>query len=97
MPSPLTDVQRADLPQTLPHWARLPDRDAIQRRFKFADFSAAWGFMARVALLAEAQDHHPEWENTYNRVSITLTTHDTGGLSGRDLRLAAAIDKLLPT
>ncbi len=96
MPSPLTDAQRADLPHTLPHWNRLPDRDAIHRAFKFADFSAAWAFMSRVALLAEKQDHHPEWENTYSRVAITLTTHDTGGLSSRDLALAAAIDRLLP-
>ena len=96
MPAPLTDEQRAALSQTLPHWAVLPDRDAIRRVLKFADFSAAWGFMSRVALLAEAQDHHPEWENVYNRVTITLTTHDTGGLSGRDLKLAAAIDRLAP-
>ena len=96
MPSPLTDAQRAALPQTLPHWTMLPDRDAIRRAHKFADFSAAWGFMSRVALLAETQDHHPEWENVYNRVTITLTTHDTGGLSERDLKLAAAIDRLIP-
>ncbi len=96
MPSPLTDAQRGALPQTLPLWSALPDRDAIQRRFTFADFSAAWAFMSRVALLAEKQDHHPEWQNTYNRVTVTLTTHDTGGLSQRDLALAAAIDRLLP-
>ena len=92
MPAPLTDAQRAALPQTLPLWETLPDRDAIQRRFAFKNFSAAWGFMARVALLAEAQDHHPEWTNVYNKVSIILTTHDAGGLSDRDLRLAASID-----
>ncbi len=96
MPMSLTDAQRADLPRILPGWTVLQDRDAIQRRFKFADFSAAWGFMTRVALLAETQDHHPEWENVYNRVTITLTTHDTGGLSGRDLALAASIDRLHP-
>ena len=96
MPSPLTPAQRDALPQTLPHWSALPDRDAIQRRFTFADFSAAWAFMSRVALLAEKHDHHPEWENTFNRVTVTLTTHDTGGLSARDLALAAAIDRLLP-
>ena len=94
MPAALTDAQRADLPQTLPQWAVVPDRDAIRRAFKFVDFSAAWGFMSRVALLAEAQDHHPEWENVYNRVTITLTTHDTGGLSERDIKLATAIDRL---
>ena len=83
------------LPQTLPDWLLLPDRDALHRSFRFADFSAAWGFMARVALLAEAQDHHPEWSNVYNRVEVTLTTHDAGGLSARDVRLAKAIDLLL--
>jgi 4a-hydroxytetrahydrobiopterin dehydratase len=96
MPTPLTEAQRADLAATLPHWTRLPDRDAIVRQLKFKDFSAAWGFMTRVALLAEKQDHHPEWQNTYNSVVITLTTHDTGGLSDRDLKLAAAIDRIAP-
>jgi 4a-hydroxytetrahydrobiopterin dehydratase len=80
----------------LPGWRLLPDRDAIVRDFKFRDFSAAWGFMARVALLAEQRDHHPEWSNVYNRVSITLTTHDAGGLSERDIGLARAIDAIMP-
>jgi 4a-hydroxytetrahydrobiopterin dehydratase len=93
-PVPLTQTQRDSLPAILPAWQLVEGRDAIRRAFKFPDFSAAWGFMARVALLAETQDHHPEWENVYNRVSITLTTHDTGGLSDRDVRLASAIDKL---
>ena len=95
MATPLTQAQRAALSHTLPHWTLVADRDAITRRFTFADFSAAWGFLARVALLAEAQDHHPEWDNVYNKVNILLTTHDTGGLSDRDLRLAASIDRLL--
>ena len=69
-------------------------RDALARRWRFADFSTAWGFMSRVALLAEAQDHHPEWSNVYNRVEIVLTTHDAGGLSVRDVKLARAIDAL---
>lgn len=90
----LTDIQRLDLPTALPNWAMVPGRDAITRSLRFADFSAAWGFMARVALLAEQQDHHPEWSNVYNRVDITLTTHDAGGLSARDLTLALAIDRL---
>jgi 4a-hydroxytetrahydrobiopterin dehydratase len=90
----LTQAQRDSLAGSLPGWALLPDRDAIRKTYKFADFSAAWGFMSRVALLAEAQDHHPEWENVYNRVAITLTTHDAGGLSERDLRLASSIDRL---
>ena len=66
----------------------------MTRSFAFRDFSSAWAFMSRVALLAEKQDHHPEWENVYNRVTITLTTHDAGGLSERDLRMAKAIDKI---
>ncbi len=95
MATPLTEAQRAQLSHALPHWTLVVDRDAITRRFTFADFSAAWGFLSRVALLAEAQDHHPEWDNVYNRVNILLTTHDTGGLSDRDLRLASSIDGLL--
>jgi 4a-hydroxytetrahydrobiopterin dehydratase len=87
---------RARLAAFLPEWRVLPDRDAISRDFKFRDFSAAWGFMARVALLAEQRDHHPEWSNVYNRVSITLTTHDAGGLSERDVGLAQAIDAITP-
>ena len=85
---------RAALAAELPGWAMVEGRDAILRRFQFADFSAAWGFMTRVALLAEAQDHHPEWSNVWNRVEIVLSTHDAGGLSARDLRLAKAIDKV---
>jgi len=91
---PLSPFDRSRLAGTLPLWRMAPGRDAIERGFKFADFSAAWGFMSRVALLAEAQDHHPEWSNTYNRVSIVLTTHDAGGLSDRDVRLAQAIDRV---
>ncbi len=90
----LDEAARAALPQTLPQWGLVDGRDAIQRSFRFKDFSAAWGFMARVALLAEAQDHHPEWFNVYNRVDITLATHDAGGLSARDVTLARAIDAL---
>lgn len=89
----LTDAERAAIP---PGWAMVPGRDAISKNFAFADFSAAWAFMSRVALLAEKHDHHPEWSNTYNRVAITLTTHDAGGLSARDLALARAIDALRP-
>jgi len=88
----LDEAARAALPA---QWLLVEGRDAIARTFRFKDFSAAWGFMSRVALLAEAQDHHPEWFNVYNRVEITLTTHDAGGLSERDLRLAHAIDALL--
>ena len=77
-----------------PRGARLR-RDAITRDFLFADFSEAFAFMTRVALLAEVQDHHPEWSNVWNRVTIALTTHDAGGLSARDVRMAEAIDALV--
>lgn len=70
------------------------DGDAIRKVFKFSDFSAAWGFMNRVALIAEKSDHHPEWSNVYNTVDITLTTHDADGLSGRDIAMAKAIEAL---
>lgn len=92
----LDQAARAALPETLPGWSPVEGRDAIRRAFRFRDFSEAWGFMARVALLAEVQDHHPEWSNVWNRVEIVLTTHDAGGLSARDVKLARAIDALLP-
>ena len=88
----LTAGEREAALKELRHWQMVKDRDAIQRSFKFGNFSEAWGFMARVALLAESQDHHPEWFNVYNRVDITLATHDAGGLSARDVKLAKAID-----
>jgi 4a-hydroxytetrahydrobiopterin dehydratase len=91
----LRAAERAGLPATLPAWQPVEGRDAITRSFRFKDFSEAWGFMARVALLAEAQDHHPEWFNVWNRVEITLSTHDAGGLSARDVRLAQAIDQIV--
>ena len=68
--------------------------DKLHKEFKFADFVAAFGFMSQVALLAEKADHHPEWFNVYNKVAISLTTHDAGGISTRDFALAAAIEKL---
>jgi len=93
----LNAAERAGLAAALPEWKLVEGRDAITRAFRFKDFSEAWGFMARVALLAEAQDHHPEWFNVWNRVDITLSTHDAGGLSERDIRLASAIDQILKT
>jgi 4a-hydroxytetrahydrobiopterin dehydratase len=90
----LNATERAGLPAILPAWKMVEGRDAITRSFRFKDFSEAWGFMARVALLAEAQDHHPEWFNVWNRVEITLSTHDAGGLSARAVRLARAIDAI---
>lgn len=71
------------------------DDGKLYQRFVFADFIEAFGFMSRVALLAQAMDHHPEWSNVYNRVEIYLTTHDAGGLTDRDFKLAAKIDRLL--
>lgn len=94
MVAKLDEAQRAAALAALPGWRHEAERDALRREFRFHDFSAAWGFMTRVALLAESQDHHPEWSNVYNRVDILLTTHDAGGLSERDLRLARAIDDL---
>jgi 4a-hydroxytetrahydrobiopterin dehydratase len=91
----LTLIERDAALATLPAWRLNDAQDAIHRGFRFKDFSEAFGFMARVALLAEAQDHHPDWQNVYARVEITLTTHDAGGLSERDVRLARSIDALL--
>jgi 4a-hydroxytetrahydrobiopterin dehydratase len=79
----------------LPGWTKSKGRSAIHRKFQFADFNEAWGFMSRVALAAEMQGHHPEWSNVWNRVEITLSTHDAGGLSGRDVKLAKAINELM--
>ena len=88
----MTDKERAEALAELASWTHDPERDAISRQLEFADFGAAWAFMSRVALLAERLNHHPEWSNVYNRVSITLTTHDVGGLSALDLELARAIE-----
>ncbi len=95
----LTDAQHSAMLAAHPDWQDARDGAAITRTFQFADFSAAWGFMSRVALLAEQQDHHPEWFNVYNRVEITLTTHDAdpgngGALSARDVGMVEAIEKL---
>ncbi|MCP4384796.1 MAG: 4a-hydroxytetrahydrobiopterin dehydratase [Hyphomicrobiales bacterium] len=90
----LTDEERATGLADHPDWSLLENRDAIARTLEFADFVEAFGFMSSVALLAEKADHHPEWTNVYNRVEITLATHEVGGLSRRDLALATAIDKL---
>ena len=79
----------------LPDWNLREDGLAITRELKFADFNAAFGFMTRVALYADRVDHHPEWFNVYNRVAITLTTHDAGGLSERDVKMARWIDGII--
>lgn len=96
MTAKLTGKARSDALATLKGWSDVPGRDAIQKSFKLADFNQAWGFMTRVALAAEKADHHPEWSNVYNRVEIVLSTHDAGGLSAKDVKLATFIDSLTP-
>lgn len=88
----LSEEARRALPAELPGWAPVEGRDALKKTFTFKTFSQAWGFMNRVALAAEKLNHHPEWCNVYNRVEITLTTHDCGGLSELDVKLARRID-----
>ena len=91
--SPLTPEQIQALPQQLPAWSLVNGK--LRRELRFADFVEAFGFMSRVALVAEAMGHHPEWSNVWNRVVIELTTHDTGGLSNLDVQLAQRIDELV--
>jgi len=95
MTQKLNAEQRAEALAALPGWRHDAARDAVVRDFRFEDFSQAFGFMTRVALLAEKADHHPEWHNVYNRVSVLLTTHSVGGLSGKDVDLARAISALV--
>ena len=90
----LTGAERDAALAKLDGWSYLPNRDAITRRFAFADFSEAFGFMARTALVAESLNHHPEWTNVYRTVDVTLTTHDAGGLTELDVKLAQAMDKI---
>jgi 4a-hydroxytetrahydrobiopterin dehydratase len=75
-------------------WQPATDRDAIQRQFEFADFNEAFGFMTRVAIKAQEMDHHPEWFNVYNKVQITLSTHEANGLTKRDIELAHFIETI---
>jgi 4a-hydroxytetrahydrobiopterin dehydratase len=77
----------------LKDWRELPGRDAIGKKFIFNDFNEAFGFMARVALVAEKMDHHPEWSNVYRTVDVVLSTHDAGGVTDKDIALAKAMDK----
>jgi 4a-hydroxytetrahydrobiopterin dehydratase len=88
----LTSSEIEALAETLPSWALVEGK--LQRTFRFADFSEAFGFMVRVALAAETLGHHPEWSNVWNRVTIALTTHDLGGLSSLDVELALRIEAL---
>lgn len=91
----LTEAEREAALADLPDWTLQREGKAVERKIDFADFNEAFGFMTRVALMADKADHHPEWFNVYNRVEITLTTHDAGGLSTRDVEMAKAIDALL--
>jgi 4a-hydroxytetrahydrobiopterin dehydratase len=91
----LSAAERDELLAAHPEWVLAREGKAIERHFKFADFNEAFGFMTRVALLADKHDHHPEWFNVYNRVEIVLTTHDADGLSRRDVEMAKAIDALI--
>lgn len=88
----LSAAARQEALADLDEWTYEAGRDGIVRQFKFKDFSEAFAFMTRVALLAEKAGHHPEWSNVYNKVTITLTTHDAGGLSDKDVALATQID-----
>ncbi|HKR91555.1 4a-hydroxytetrahydrobiopterin dehydratase [Novosphingobium sp.] len=91
----LTDAERAVVLDELADWALSGDGLAIEIDLEFDDFNEAFGFMARVALHAEKVDHHPEWFNVYNKVHVRLTTHDAGGLSARDVKMARFIDGLI--
>lgn len=95
MADKLTTADREKALLRLNGWIYDAKTDAISHDFKFKTFSEAFGFMTRVALAAEKADHHPEWSNVYNKVTITLTTHEAGGLTGKDVALAEKIDKLL--
>lgn len=79
--------------QSLDGWSAAAGRDALAKTFRFKDFNQAFGFMTRVALVAERMDHHPEWSNVYSRVEVVLTTHDAGGVTELDLRLARFMDE----
>lgn len=94
MSTPLAGAERKSVIKTLNGWQELEDRDAITRDFTFDDFNAAFGFMASTALMAERMDHHPEWFNVYNRVSVTLSTHDAGGVTDKDVALARFMNRL---
>ena len=85
---------RTDALSGLKGWSVVEGRDAISKSFTFADFNAAFGWMARVALVAEKINHHPEWFNVWNRVEVTLSTHDAGGLTGLDIKLAKKMDAI---
>jgi 4a-hydroxytetrahydrobiopterin dehydratase len=90
----LSDVEKTAALSGLPGWTMVQGRDAISKRFVFKDFNEAFGFMARAALVAEKMDHHPEWFNVYKTVDVTLATHDSGGLTALDIKLAQAMERI---
>ncbi|WP_370336025.1 4a-hydroxytetrahydrobiopterin dehydratase [Parvularcula marina] len=90
----LSAEERASFFKDFPNWEEVEGRDAAKSTFTFKDFNEAFGFMTRIAIEADKRDHHPEWFNVYNRVEITLTTHDADGLSARDVALASFIERL---
>src|SRR5260370_29446549 len=92
----LTGTARHTALRELQGWSEVEDRNAVRKSYHFSNFSEAWGFLARIALVAEKMDHHPEIFNVYNRVEIILSTHDVEGLSEKDVRLAHAIEELAP-
>ncbi len=94
MAQKLSSEKIDDILSKLTGWQKVEDRDAIAKTFKFKDFSEAFGWMTRAALQAEKMDHHPEWFNVWNRVEVTLTTHDAGGITALDLKLAAQMNIL---
>ena len=94
MAQKLAGQARVDGLRQLSGWSDVPGRDAITRKFTFKDFNQAFGFMTRAALVAEKMDHHPEWFNVYKTVEVTLSTHDAGGVTDLDIKLAAEMDKL---
>jgi 4a-hydroxytetrahydrobiopterin dehydratase len=94
MAQKLTGPARTDALGKLKGWSEVAGRDAISKKFVFKDFNQAFGFMTRAALVAEKMDHHPEWFNVYKTVDVTLSTHDAGGVTELDVKLAAEMDRL---
>jgi 4a-hydroxytetrahydrobiopterin dehydratase len=94
MAKKIDDATRSAMAGRLPNWQPAAGRDAIKRTFVFKDFGEAFAFMTRIALVAEQMNHHPEWSNVWNRVEVTLSTHDAGGVTELDLKLAEAMDRI---
>ncbi|MBH69603.1 MAG: 4a-hydroxytetrahydrobiopterin dehydratase [Rhodospirillaceae bacterium] len=95
MPVLLSSTQRKDALKTLIDWSEADDGKSIEKHFQFKDFNQAFGFMSQAALKAEQMDHHPEWSNVYNKVAVTLSTHDAQGVTELDIQLAAFMDEIV--